>query len=296
MKILNYGSLNYDYVYSVPHIVARGETITASKMECFLGGKGLNQSVAIKRAGSCVYQAGSIGEDGGRFLEFCKENGICTDYVCAIPNSSGSAFIQVDENSENCIVLHSGANRKQKREHIDRVLKDFAENDIIVLQNEINELPYIIDKAYERNMRIVLNPSPYDEQLKECDLNKIEFFLMNEVEGEQISGSSDPEEMLCHMRDKFPHAKVVLTLGSKGAIYQDANIKICQPAYRVQAVDTTAAGDTFTGYFIHGVARGISIEETLKIASKAAAVAVSKDGATCSIPYAEEVNSFKFAV
>ena len=289
MKILNYGSLNYDYVYTVPHIAAEGETISAEGMECHLGGKGLNQSVAIARAGSRVYQGGAAGSDGDRFFEFCAANGVSTEFIERMEGACGCAFIQVDSSSENCIVLYSGTNKRQSREHIDQVLESFEEGDLLILQNEINELPYLIDRAYERGMRIVLNPSPYNSQVEESDLNKIEFFLLNEVEGEQISGSREPEKILSYMKRRFPEAKVVLTLGSQGAVYQDSLQKICQPAFPAPAVDTTAAGDTFTGYFIHGIACQDSVRKSLESAAKAAAIAVSRKGAADSIPWAGEV-------
>ena len=292
MKILNYGSLNYDYVYTVPHIAAGGETISAEGMECHLGGKGLNQSVAIARAGSRVYQGGAAGSDGDRFFEFCAANGVSTEFIERMEGACGCAFIQVDSSSENCIVLYSGTNKRQSREHIDQVLESFEEGDLLILQNEINELPYLIDRAYERGMRIVLNPSPYNSQVEESDLNKIEFFLLNEVEGEQISGSREPEKILSYMKRRFPEAKVVLTLGSQGAVYQDSRQKICQPAFAAPAVDTTAAGDTFTGYFIHGIACQDSVRKSLESAAKAAAIAVSRKGAADSIPWAGEVEAF----
>lgn len=292
MKILNYGSLNYDYVYTVPHIAAEGETISAEGMECHLGGKGLNQSVAIARAGSRVYQGGAAGSDGDRFFEFCAANGVSTEFIERMEGACGCAFIQVDSSSENCIVLYSGTNKRQSREHIDQVLESFEEGDLLILQNEINELPYLIDRAYERGMRIVLNPSPYNSQVEESDLNKIEFFLLNEVEGEQISGSREPEKILSYMKRRFPEAKVVLTLGRQGAVYQDSRQKICQPAFPAPAVDTTAAGDTFTGYFIHGIACQDSVRKSLESAAKAAAIAVSRKGAADSIPWAGEVEAF----
>lgn len=292
MKILNYGSLNYDYVYTVPHIAAEGETISAEGMECHLGGKGLNQSIAIARAGSRVYQGGAAGSDGDRFFEFCAANGVSTEFIERMEGACGCAFIQVDSSSENCIVLYSGTNKRQSREHVDQVLESFEEGDLLILQNEINELPYLIDRAYERGMRIVLNPSPYNSQVEESDLNKIEFFLLNEVEGEQISGSREPEKILSYMKRRFPEAKVVLTLGSQGAVYQDSRQKICQPAFPAPAVDTTAAGDTFTGYFIHGIACQDSVRKSLESAAKAAAIAVSRKGAADSIPWAGEVEAF----
>ena len=144
----------------------------------------------------------------------------------------GCAFIQVDSSSENCIVLYSGTNKRQSREHIDQVLESFEEGDLLILQNEINELPYLIDRAYECGMRIVLNPSPYNSQVEESDLNKIEFFLLNEVKASRFPEAENRKKILSYMKRRFPEAKVVLTLGSQGAVYQDSRQKICQPPFR----------------------------------------------------------------
>ncbi len=289
MKVLNIGSLNYDYVYSVSHIVQGGETISSTGMETFCGGKGLNQSIALAKAGVPVYHAGMIGEEGERFLEVCDNNGVDTTYIRQISGKSGHTIIQVDEQAQNCIILYGGANQAFTKDYIDGVLTHFEKKDIILLQNEVNELDYIIDKAYEREMTIILNPSPFNEKIGKCDLSKVSVFMINEIEGEQITGEKEPEKMLEIMKQKFPKAKVVLTLGSKGVIYQDENMLCKQDAYKVKAVDTTAAGDTFTGYFIAGMIENKPIEKVLQICVKASAIAVSRKGATDSIPKKEEV-------
>ena len=177
------------------------------------------------------------------------------------------------------------------REYVDEVFSNFEKDDIILLQNEINELPYIIDKAYEKGMQIVLNPSPYDSLLDECDLSKVTIFLINEVEGKMIAGTDVPEEILDCMMSKYPSAKVVLTLGSDGVIYKDADKMVKQGIFKVKAVDTTAAGDTFTGYFIAGMLKGTPIEERLRLCAKASAITVSRPGAADSIPTMEETVS-----
>lgn len=293
MKVLNIGSLNYDYVYSVSHIVQGGETISSAGMETFCGGKGLNQSIALAKAGVPVYHAGMIGEEGERFLEVCHNNGVDTTYIKQIPGKSGHTIIQVDEKAQNCIILYGGANQAFSKDYIDIVLKDFRKEDILLLQNEVNELDYIIDKAYEREMIIVLNPSPYNEKIQKCELSKVSVFMINEIEGEQITGEKKPERILESFRQTYPKAKVVLTLGSNGVMYQDDN-KICkQGIYKVQAVDTTAAGDTFTGYFIASMIENMPIEKALQICAKASAIAVSRKGATDSIPKREEVEKIE---
>ena len=289
MKVLNFGSLNVDYVYSVEHIVQGGETISSSKMEVFSGGKGLNQSIALAKAGAPVYHAGQIGEDGDILLDTCKENGVDVTYVWKLDAKGGHTIIQVDANGQNCIILYGGTNQMIKKEYVDEVLANFEKDDFLILQNEVNQLDYIIDQAYERGMKIVLNPSPFDDKLKACDLSKIYLFMLNEIEGEQFTGYSDKDEILTHLAEQFPAARFVLTLGSDGAVYYDGKEKVFQDIFKVKAVDTTAAGDTFTGFFIASVIEGASVAEALRTAAKASSIAVSRPGAAPSIPTMEEV-------
>lgn len=296
MKILNFGSLNYDYVYAVNHIVNPGETILSGEMQTFCGGKGLNQSVALARAGEKVYHAGMVGSEGDLLLNTCKNNEIDISFIKSIEGKSGHTIIQVDENGQNCILLYGGSNQSMTKEFIDQVIDQFDSDDWLVLQNEVNLLWYIIDKAYEKGIKIALNPSPYNSQMERCDLSKISLFLLNEIEGEQLTGKNDINEILQIMSELYSNAQIVLTLGSEGVIYKDKNSKYAHGSYKVEVADTTAAGDTFTGYFIHGIIRKLSIPETLELASKAAAIAVSRHGATTSIPYLKEVTEIQLCL
>lgn len=289
MKVLNYGSLNVDYVYSVDHIIIGGETQQSLKMETFSGGKGLNQSIALAKAGVPVYHAGIIGTDGDILLQACEEAGVNTKYIRRLPVEGGHTIIQVDKDAQNGIILYGGTNQMQTREFVDEVLENFDEGDYLILQNEINLLSYIIDRAYEKKMKIVMNPSPYDSNVTECDLTKVSVFLVNEIEGEQITGCKDKNQILDAMAKKFPYACFVLTLGSEGAVYYDGKEKVFQDIFKVKAVDTTAAGDTFTGYFVASLMNGESIQYALKIAAKASSIAVSRPGAAPAIPNWEEV-------
>ena len=289
MKVLNIGSMNLDYVYSVDHIIQPGETESTGGRNIFLGGKGINQSMALAKAGAEVYHGGLIGEDGQAFIEACKEYGVNYDYIRKIDGATGHTIIQVDKNAQNCILLYGGANQMLTEEFVDEVLAGFVKGDILLLQNEVNQLPYIIDKAYEKGMQIALNPSPFNEKLNEVDMNKISIFLLNEVEGGQITGLTDPDEVLSKMREMFPHAKILLTLGKDGAKYAEGDEVYYQPIFKVKAVDTTAAGDTFTGYFLAGLIEGMEIPEILKMSAKASSIAVTREGAVPSIPYRNEV-------
>ena len=289
MKVLNIGSMNLDLVYTVDHIVQPGETEASVSMNTFLGGKGMNQSVALAKAGVEVYQGGMIGEDGQPFLDACAEYGVHADYIRKLPGKSGHAVIQIDKNAQNCILLYGGANQMLTEEYVDEVLSHFGAEDMLLLQNEVNQLPYIVDRAYEKGMQIALNPSPFNEKLDAVDMTKISLFLLNEVEGNQVTGLTEPEAIIAKMQELYPHAKIVLTLGKDGAMYAEGDQRVYQPIFPVKAVDTTAAGDTFTGYFLAGMADGMAVADTLKMSAKASSIAVTRAGAVPSIPYRAEV-------
>ena len=289
MRVLNIGSLNLDYVYSVDHIIQPGETESTCSGNIFLGGKGINQSCALAKAGVEVYHAGMIGADGTAFLDACKEYGVHSDYIKTVDAPTGHTIIQVDQNAQNSILLFGGANQMLTKEFVDDVLSHFGREDVLLLQNEVNLLPYIVNQAYEKGMQIALNPSPFNEKLDAVDLSKISIFLLNEVEGFQITGKQSPEEIVAELLHRFPEARIMLTLGKDGCVYADQNQKVHQPIFQVKAVDTTAAGDTFTGYFLAGLAEGLPMEEILRRSAKASSIAVSRPGAVPSIPYRQEV-------
>ena len=289
MRVLNIGSLNLDHVYQVDHIITPGETEATCGLNLYLGGKGINQSMALAKAGVEVYHGGLIGDDGQPFLDACAEYGVNAKYIRKIEEKTGHTVIQIDKHGQNSILLYGGANQCLTESYVDEVLADFASGDILLLQNEVNLLPYIVDKAYEKGMTIALNPSPFDEKLRAVDLGKVSIFLLNEVEGGQITGLTQPEEILAAMVERFPHARIVLTLGKDGALHACGAERHFQPIFPVQAVDTTAAGDTFTGYFLAGLAEGLPIPEVLRRSAKASAIAVTRPGAVPSIPKRDEV-------
>lgn len=291
MKILNFGSLNLDYTYAVDHIVRPGETLASTRLDVFCGGKGLNQSVALARAGAEVFHAGMVGADGEPLLAMCRENNVDSRHIRTVRERSGNAIIQVAAGGQNSIVLFGGANRENTREHVDAVLAGFAAGDMLLLQNEINLIDYLIEAAAAKGMQTILNPSPFNDHIGGCDLGKVSLFMVNEVEGEQIAGESDPSAILGAMRSLYPAARVVLTLGGEGAVYWDGHEETRRPARRVPVVDTTAAGDTFAGYFLAALMESRSAAQALDLATAAASIAVSRPGASASIPYRKEVDA-----
>ncbi|MGE5678163.1 MAG: ribokinase [Pseudomonadota bacterium] len=293
MKILNFGSLNLDYVYEVAHLVKPGETISADRLTVNTGGKGLNQSIALAKAGANVFHAGAIGAADVEMLKgTLDKSGVNTDNIKILPGPGGHAIIQVDRDGRNSIVVFGGTNQQIDREYVDQVLQNFETGDIILLQNEISSIEYIMNRAYDKGMKIYLNPSPANSKLSQYPIGYVDMLILNEVEGEQLAGVKEPEGILDALLSMYPEMKIVLTLGEKGSVYADKNCRISREIYRNKVVDTTAAGDTFTGYFMAAVSMGKDIAASLKYASAAASISVSRLGAACGIPSMDEVEEF----
>lgn len=245
--------------------------------------------MAFAKAGAETYLAGKIGTDGQSLRDACERYGIDTRYLMKEDSPGGHAVIQVDEKGQNSILVFGGTNKMHREEEMDQVLKDFQEGDYLILQNEINGLSYLIDAAWKKNMEIVLNPSPYEPSLMECGLQKLSWMILNEVEACQITGENQPEKVLEYFKERYPDLKVVLTLGEEGAMCTTGETYCKVPCYKTETVDTTGAGDTFTGYYFAEIIRGRSPKEALDTASKAAAVTVSRKGAADAIPFLKEI-------
>ena len=291
MRVLNFGSLNLDYVYQVEHFVQPGETLSAVSQTVNAGGKGLNQSIALAKAGAEVCHAGCIGTGGELLRSILDENGVDTKYLREVPVLQGNAVIQVNPEGQNCILLFGGSNQCVTEEQITQTLEGFAPGDWLVLQNEINNLPQIVEAGYERGMKIVLNPSPFNDKLNEVDFGKLSWLLVNEIEAEQLSGSSEPEKAWQLLHEKYPSLSLLVTLGSEGSAAFTKEETVYRHAFSVTAVDTTAAGDTLTGYFVAGLMEGRSLRACMKRASMASAISVTRPGAAPSIPQKDEVEA-----
>lgn len=293
MKILNFGSLNIDIFFRVENIVKPGETISAKSIEKRPGGKGLNQSVALSKSFENVYHAGSVGDDGIFLIDYLKSENINTKYIKKSDKLTGNAIIQVDDRGENSIVLYKGANFDNDKKFIDEVLDNFDKDDILLLQNEISSMKYLIDKAYEKGMKIVLNPSPITDEIKEFDFNKIDLLLVNEIEAKNIANKDNIDESINYFMATYPNINLIVTLGSKGSIFVNKNEKIKQEGIKVESVDSTGAGDTFTGFFVSYFYQGKNVRDCLKFASLASALSVTKSGASISIPSLCDVKEFE---
>lgn len=286
-KLLNIGSLNVDYVYAVPHFVAAGETLSAADRKTFPGGKGLNQTVAAARAGAKISHAGAIGEDGRFLLELLEQSGAdisSTAIRQTIP--SGHAIIQVNREAENAIIILSGANGSLTCEEIDKAILRMDAGDYLLLQNEVNALDYIIPKAAQKGLKILFNPAPMTAAVKDLPLELIDTLVVNEGEGRALAGDMEA------LKNAYPKQKILLTRGSRGAqLYADGQCYTVA-AFSVEAVDTTAAGDCFMGYYAAALAEGLPYIKALTLASAASAIAVTRAGAAPSIPLREEVEAF----
>lgn len=288
--IYNLGSVNIDYVYSVDHFVLAGETLSSSKMETFAGGKGLNQSVALARAGTSVKHGAILGKNGAFLKDMLNKSGVDTSLIKQTDFTDGHAIIQIDKSGQNCIMLFGGTNAMIDREYIEYFLADAKPCDILVLQNEVANLPLIFKTAKAKNMQIAFNPSPIDDNIKELPLEDVTWFFCNEIEGNALFGGSTEQEIGDNFLKMYKNANLILTLGSKGSCFINSENRIFAPAQKVTAVDTTAAGDTFTGYFLSAVSCGKNPEYALNLATVAAGKAVTQKGAAPSIPTIDMLN------
>lgn len=272
MKVINFGSLNIDLVYRVHKFARPGETIPALSFSRFPGGKGLNQSVALARAGAQTIHAGAIGKDGGFLLDTLRESGVdCSEVAVDALAPTGHAVIQVADSGENAIVLFPGTNHRITRESIRQTLSRAEAGDILLLQNEISAIPEIMREAAERRMRIFLNPAPMTGAVLSYPLELTDTLIVNETEWEALKTHRLPAGI-----------NVLKTLGARGAVYNDT-VKVAAGQVE-KVVDTTAAGDTFIGYFIAELLRNQSIRTAMETASAASAWCIQRAGAAVSIP------------
>lgn len=293
MRILNFGSLNIDHIYRVSHIVSPGETIAASSLSFAAGGKGLNQSIALAKSGLPTYHAGCIGRDGHSLEHILSQSGVRLDYLEQVDSVNGHAVIQVNEQGQNSIVIFGGSNQAITQEQVDRTLTDFTSQDMVLMQNETSMVCYIAQRCKELGIPLAFNPSPISaELLEQFPFDAVSYLLVNETEAYDITKEHEPDRVAAYLLKKYPTMKLVMTLGGDGVYYADTDVTLRQVAFTVDAVDTTGAGDTFTGFFLGLIMQGKDCQEALRYACAAAAIAVTKQGAAPAIPTLEMVEDF----
>ena len=291
MKIIVFGSFNIDKVYSLPRLPQQGETLYCDKYEVHVGGKGLNQALAFGNAGAQVLAAGRVGADGDYLTDYLAVHGVDISLVDRGDGYTGHTIIEVDPEGQNQMILFGGANREITPGYCDKILEAHRDADLIMMQYETSCVEYMIEAAHRAGIPTALNPSPYVDAVKNLPYDKVEYIIANESEGAAITGESDGPAIAGSLRG-LNHGKVILTLGAGGSIYSDGDVTVRVPAFRVDAVDTTGAGDTFTGYCLYHLLSGDSPENALRTASAASAIEVTRPGAAETIPTPEEVEEF----
>ncbi|MGB4405403.1 MAG: ribokinase [Sphaerochaeta sp.] len=292
MKFLNYGSVNIDLVFTVDHVVEPGETLSSSSFFRSAGGKGANQSAALAKAGANVTHAGKIGSDGQFLVDLLSGYGVDTSLIRLYEGATGQALIQLDKHKQNAIVLFGGGNVQIKKEEIDQSLALFSAGDMLVLQNEIVHTSYLIEEAKKRGLQVCLNTAPFDEKILGLPLDLVDILVVNEIEGAALANSAKDSsfgEVLDALVQTYPASEIVLTAGKGGAYYGFKEVRLHEPIYDLPVADTTAAGDTFIGYFLTSRSLGHDNQTALHYACKASGLAVSRLGAMGSIPLANEV-------
>ncbi|MDO6727080.1 ribokinase [Cognatishimia sp. 1_MG-2023] len=288
MAIYNLGSINADYVYQVPHLPGPGETLAANQMHRGLGGKGANMSVAASRAAALVSHIGAVGTDGSWARQRLLEYGVDTRHIAVLDKvPTGHAVINVDQSGENAIVLLPGANYEITENAIGKALSESARGDTLLIQNETNNQRYAAQMGKDLAMYVAYAAAPFEAQAVADVMPLLDFLILNEVEAQQLEAATgqSPEQL--------PVADIIITLGAKGCRWINTVKRTVQdfPAFDVEVVDTTGAGDTFTGYVLAARDRGLPMEQAIKLAMRAGALMVTRAGAADAIPDLKEVQS-----
>lgn len=297
MKILEVGSLNMDLVVRMPHIPKPGETLLGGEFATFPGGKGANQAVAAARLGAQVSMIGRVGNDafGRELVDLLQKEGIDTRFVGVDPAlASGVALIEVDAKGQNSIAVASGANFALTAAHVASAIGQIEKFDALVmpLETPLETIYAAARAAKQKNAQVILNPAPA-QKLGADLLEMVDVIVPNEHEAAFITGIVLEGEQSCraaaHSLRQMGAKNVVITLGWAGAFVLDGDTEEFVPAQKVVAIDTTAAGDCFTGGLAVGLAEGKPLADAVRFASAAAAISVTRRGAQPSMPYRREV-------
>lgn len=293
MAIINFGSINIDHVYQVDHFVKPGETLASTQYKQLLGGKGANQSIALAQAGADVKHVGAIHESDATFKQTLIRNGVDCQFVKCSETASGHAIIQVTPSGENAIVLFGGANQTITEETVRRSLSDTTSADWVLTQNETSSIADILKQGKEKQLKVAFNPAPMSESVKSLPLECVDLLIVNETEAAAITGQEDTDTIVSWFKENWNHGEVILTLGKEGVMMIRKNGDVITvPAFTVEAVDTTAAGDCFIGYFLSAYCHHTDAKQALIRGCAASAIAVTREGAAQSIPSQKEVDRF----
>ena len=295
-KITVIGSLNYDVILKIPRIPFKGETLTANGAAFSAGGKGANQAVQAAKLKTPTYMVGCVGTDASAdfLVNTAKEYGVNVDYIRKVPGSSGMGVINAVEDGSVYACIVRGANFEVTKEDVDNAMPILKESGVCILQNEIpvEIIAYAIDKAKEAGCIVVLNAAPAIELPEEC-LSKVDILVVNEVEAEfycheKIDSVEKAKTEIKIMAEKYNN-NVIFTLGKDGAVaYENGTIEFI-PAMKVDAIETTGAGDSYIGAVSHSIIEGKSLIEACKFATKCSAITVCRMGAQPSMPTLEDV-------
>lgn len=295
MNVYNYGSINIDHIYRVNNFVRPGETLLSDNYHRMLGGKGANQSIALAKAGLSVHHIGRTCSTDDWIIKKLQENGVNVDHIQQVEDPTGHAIIQVSDAGENAILLYGGANQSHSKDDLINTFKHTKNGDFLLLQNECNLTKEVLALAKTNQMIVAFNPAPMTNNIRKMPLEFVDYLIINEIEAEGLINNSNypinqPHAILDELYSLYSHLKIIMTLGADGVIYKDSEQTIEVQAEKVDVVDTTAAGDTFIGYFIQQIIEGNTIEVALKLANKASSITVQTLGASDSIP---DMNTLK---
>lgn len=275
------GSINIDHIYTMPHLVQGGETLAATSYQAALGGKGANQSIAIARAGGQVVHGGMINKADAPWLEPMVESGVDISCVLHGEMPSGHAIVGVDEQGgENQIILSPSSNGAIPDDLTEQMLSEAKAGDWALTQNETNAGEIFLKTAKDKGMQICYSAAPFVAEVTARLLLLVNVLIVNEIEAIALGDAIEAN----------PPDHLVITKGSAGASYRGLEGAFDVPAPKVDAVDTTGAGDTYLGYVLAGLDSGMGIKPALERASKAAAIQVTRLGASPAIPYHHELN------
>ncbi len=286
MTVWCFGSINIDHVYALGHLPAPGETLAAGSYRLELGGKGANQAVACARAGGDLRLLGAVGTDGRAALDRLAELGVGCDMVQQVDGATGHAIILVDAAGENSIIIHPGANHAMDADTVLAALKGAGISDILLMQNETAHQALVAEAAMGLGMEVVYSAAPFDIDAVQAVLPFVNMLVMNAVEAEQMQAA------LGVGLDELPVETLVVTRGADGASWHSRGMQdIHVPAHKGKVVDTTGAGDCFTGALAAALDAGDYPEEAMRFAAAAASLQVTRPGAAGAMPTRAEIEA-----